>query len=188
MPSSKNKIPVSKFVDVTIYRRIEDNYFVSLTDMEFRDLSSKSTLTFFEINDIEPIYKYCISVFTSTRIKYVAGGELQNIIDLAGIKNAAFIRQMQTGLDDEAGEDEIAKLCAKKIMSYPYGKCVQELRDNSGKIYIDFYRTNFVDKKRTFPVVFSKAFEVIPIIEREVSVWKALKSMQQPRNGFAIVR
>ena len=185
---AKSKSSISRFDDVTIYRRVENNMFVSLTEMELRDFGPKSICIFYEINEIDLKYDFCISVFTCNKISYVAGLELDDIIALAGIKNKSFIRQMQTGVDLEDGENITAQLCAKKIVSYPYGKCVQELRDSSGKVFIDFYRTTFEDSKRNYPIVFSKAFKNIPIKVREVNVWTILRDAQQPKNDFRIVR
>lgn len=181
------KVPLSKlsessrFVDISIYRRIEKDVFVSLTYNEFDSLAPDNTLAYYEIPGISDEYNYALSVFAATNNTFATGVKLSDIIALAGITNKAFLKQLQTGLPEIVGEDFVAELCAKKIISYTYGKCVQEIRDNSGYVYINFFRTTFKNRQREYPLVLSKPFINTTIKRREVSPWEKLTEMNSNR-------
>lgn len=186
MPSN-NSHAVSHFVDITIYRRLENNIFLNLTESELDDLSSTSALTYYNIEGISKEYNYAIAVFSSSGLTYITGATIDDIVALTGITNNAFIRQLQTGIDNQVAADMLASNCAKKIVDYRYGRCLQELRDNSGQVYYNFQRVTFKDGgKRKYVTCLTKAFRNTFIKSYEVNIWNLIK--KEMKNNITVVR
>lgn len=142
------------FVDLSVYKRTNGNEYISLTDYSFSD-NIKETVSF----DISSEYVLGICTFFKHQ-GMIAPVTLNELLDLANIHCNKFVKQIQTGMDEDRSDEVIAQICANKIINYAYGKCILLSESEKDKVY-EFKRQKFKDGKRVYPTVLKKKFKEV---------------------------
>ncbi len=141
---------VYNFVDISVMQRVGINEYVNLTECALVEKNQSVIIH----SDYPLLLTFC--AFAKQGL-YIAPVTLKELLTLANIRNDNFIKQLYTGVDKSDAEQIIAILCAKKILSYDYGKAMS--KSNTDEITYEFKRQRFVEGKRIYPVVLTKTFQ-----------------------------
>lgn len=138
------------FVDISVLSRTDDGEYINLTDYTFTSENEKIKLNLKERFAI----MFC-SFFKKER--YAAGITVPELLMLADIKNQNFTKQIEKGVDKETSQQLIAIMCAKKIIDYDYGRCIN-IENTSAYA---FQRHKIINKKHVYSTVLTKEFQSV---------------------------
>jgi len=129
------------FSDISVLYRMKDGTYINLSDFEFGIVPESVFLE-------EQQSRYVLALFTpwTANKNCLCPVTLQELLQLANVRNERFVIQTKTGTEDE-GDTILALVCAKKIMNYGRGKCI--LKETSDGMVCEFMRYDGYGKRRT---------------------------------------